>query len=87
MTNEYYQLSILSLFAGQDKFDNLPSVLNLYHKASPYLRREIILCAAEHNATDWLRELKEAFSSMDSWNRRASIFASSTFPSEERKFF
>jgi retron-type reverse transcriptase len=86
-SNEYYQLSILSLFASQEKFDNLPSILSLYQNASPYLRREIILCAAENKATDWIRELKEAFSMMDLWNRRAFIYASSIFPPDERKFF
>lgn len=86
-SNEYYQLSILSLFAVQKKFDNLPSILNLYQNVSPYLRREIILCAAKHDASDWLRELKETFSNMDLWNRRAFIYASLMFPSEERKFF
>jgi len=86
-SNEYYQLSILSLFSAQEKFDNLPSILNFYQKASPYLRREIILCAAKLNATDWIRELKEIFPNMDLWNRRALIYASSMFPPEERKFF
>lgn len=86
-SNEYYQLSILSLFASQIKFDNLPSILGLYKNASPYLRREIILCAAKHKAADWIRELKEEFISMDTWNRRAYIFASSSLPPEERKFF
>jgi len=86
-SNEYYQLSILSLFASQQKFDNLPSIIKLYQNASPYLRREIIICAAKHNATDWIRELKETFPTMDPWNRRAFIYASSIFPAEERKFF
>lgn len=86
-SNEYYQLSILSLFASQQKFDNLPSIIKLYQNASPYLRREIIICAARHNATDWIRELKETFPTMDLWNRRAFIYASSIFPAEERKFF
>ena len=86
-SNEYYQLSILSLFASQEKFDNLPSIVSLYQNATPYLRREIILCAVKHKATDWIRELKETFLMMDSWNRRAFIYASSIFPPEERKFF
>ena len=86
-SNEYYQLSILSLFASQEKFDNLPSILAIYQNASPYLRREIILCAAKHKATDWIRELKESFPTMDLWNRRAFIYALSIFPPDERQFF
>ena len=86
-SNEYYQLSILSLFSAQDKFNNLPGIIKLYQNGSPYLRREIVICAAKHNATDWLRELKETFPAMDPWNRRAFIYASVLFPAEERKFF
>ena len=86
-SNEYYQLSILSLFASQEKFDNLPAIVNFYQNASQYLRREIIICATKHKATDWIRELKETFSMMDLWNRRAFIYASSIFPAEERKYF
>jgi hypothetical protein len=86
-SNEYYQLSILSLFAAQSKLDSLSDVLELYKSASPYLRREIILCAARHNATDWLRERKDEFQAMDPWNRRAFLFSCASFPAEERKFF
>lgn len=86
-SNEYYQLSILSLFASQKKFDHLSRVLRLYRTASPILRREIIVCAAKHGAVDWLRELKEEFNTMDPWSRRAFIFAASLLPKEEAKFF
>lgn len=86
-SNEYYQLSILSLFAAQQKLDNLSGILKLYRTASPILRREIILCAARHGAVDWLRELKEEFSTMDRWNRRAFLYAAALLPKEERRFF
>jgi hypothetical protein len=75
------------LFSIQDKFDNLPALLRIYHNSSPYLRREIIICATRHNASDWIRELKESFSTMDIWNRRAFLYACSLLPEEERKFF
>jgi retron-type reverse transcriptase len=86
-SNEYFQLSILSLFSAQEKLNNLPGILQLYQNASPYLRREIIICAAKHGASDWLRELKEGYPSMDPWNHRAYLFATSLLPAEERKFF
>lgn len=87
MSNEYYQLSILSLFSAQKKLDNLQKILKLYKIATPNLRREIILCAAKQGAGDWLRELKLEFPSMDPWNRRAYLYAMSLLPSEEKKFF
>jgi retron-type reverse transcriptase len=86
-SNEYYQLSLLSLFASQEKLNNLPEILKLYQNASPYLRREIIICAVKHDASDWLRELKEEYPSMDPWNRRAYLYGAYLFPTEERKFF
>ncbi|OGM08540.1 hypothetical protein A2159_03130 [Candidatus Woesebacteria bacterium RBG_13_34_9] len=86
-SNEYYQLSIMSLFASQEKLDHLPSIIRFYQNASPYLRREIIICAVRQKAADWIRELKEAFATFDPWNRRAFIFASSILPPEERRFF
>ena len=86
-SNEYYQLSILSLFSSQKKLNNLPEILKIYQNASPYLRREIIICAAKHGAHDWLRELKEEYPSMDPWSRRAYLYGSYLFPNEEKKFF
>jgi retron-type reverse transcriptase len=86
-SNEYYQLSILSLFAAQQKLDNLAALVRIYKFESPILRREIILCAARHGAVDWLRELKEEFLTMDPWNRRAFLYAVALLPREERRFF
>jgi hypothetical protein len=86
-SNEYYQLSILSLFAAQQKLDNLAAVVRIYKSASPILRREIIICAARHGAVDWLRELKEEFGTMDPWNRRAFLYSVALLPREEKRFF
>ncbi len=86
-SNEYYQLSILSLFSAQKQLNHLPGLLNLYESSSPVLRREIILCAAKHQAIDWLRELKEHYSSMDDWCRRAFLYAMHLLPRDERKVF
>jgi len=77
----------LSLFSSQEKLNNLPEIIKIYQNASPYIRREIIICAAKHGASDWLRELKEEYPSMDPWNRRAYLFAISLLPAEEKKFF
>jgi retron-type reverse transcriptase len=86
-SNEYYQLCVLSLFSAQKQLDHLPALLNLYQSSSPVLRREIILCAAKHQAAEWLRELKEQYAVMDPWSRRAFLYASHLLPPGERKFF
>ena len=86
-SNEYYQLSILSLFAAQSQLDHLSSLLEMYHRSSSLLQREIMLCAASHGAVDWLRERKEEYPTMDPWNRRAFLYSSHLLPIEERKFF
>lgn len=86
-SNEYYQLSILSLFSAQSQLDHLPSLLGMYNKSSSLLRREILLCATNHGAVDWLRERKEEYPTMDPWNRRAFLCSTHLLPREERKFF
>jgi Reverse transcriptase (RNA-dependent DNA polymerase) len=85
--NEYFQLSLLSLFSRVLQLDHVPSLLNRYKSSSPALRREIILVAAETEQGDWLRELKEDITAMDPWSRRALVYAARCLPAEERKFF
>ena len=86
-SNEYLQLSILSLFSSQERFNNLPGLLSLYRSSSSILNREIVLCAARHKAVAWLREQKEHYPTMDPWCRRAFLYAAHLFPMDEKKFF
>jgi hypothetical protein len=39
------------------------------------------------SSSDWLRELKEEFGTLDPWNRRAFLYSAALLPKEERKFF
>jgi retron-type reverse transcriptase len=85
--SEYFRLSILSLFSRNASLNHISQIIDLYSAGDPYVRREVILSAMASGATDWLREHKEAFSNMDPWQKRAFIFASSKFPSDERQYF
>lgn len=87
MSNEYFQMSILSLFNKETQLNNIPELLKRYHNSSPFLRREIILAAAKSNQADWIRELKEDVKGMDPWTKRAFFCATRQLPIEERKFF
>lgn len=84
---EYFQLSILSLFGRNTQLNHLAALLDAYKSASPFARRKIIITAAAAHCGDWLRELKEEFTSMDPWTRRAFLCAARELPAEERKFF
>jgi len=86
-SNEYFQLSILSMFNRAVELDHTPEILKRYSASSQELRREIILTAAASGNVDWLRERKEEFQSMAPWIRRAFLYASKLLPAEERKFF
>ncbi|NDJ22640.1 hypothetical protein GS682_13555 [Nostoc sp. B(2019)] len=86
-SNEYFQISLMSLFARNASLNNASQLIALYQNSSSSLKRKILLSAYSQNMGDWIRELKESYSSMDVWCKRAFIIASTSLPVEERKFF
>lgn len=86
-SSEYFQISLMSLFVHNSLLNNTSQIIALYKNCSSSLRREILLSAYSQNMGDWIRELKESYTSMDIWCKRAFIIASKTLPIEERKFF
>ena len=86
-SNEYFRLSILSLFTRNTEIDHFSRLLRLFQRADPFVRREVILAARVNGADDWLRELKESFPSMDPWQQSAYVYAISGLPKDEKKFF
>lgn len=86
-SNEYFQMSILALFNREPQLNHIPNLVGLYKSSSPFLRREIILAAAEAKQVDWIRELKEDVRSMDPWTKRAFIYSCRYLPLDERKLF
>lgn len=86
-SNEYFQMSVLSLFNREPQLDHIPQLVALYKRSSDFLKREVILAAAVSGHADWIRESKEEVHAMDPWTRRAFLYATRQLPSEERRFF
>ena len=85
--NEYYRLSILSLFTRNRDINHFASLSSGYSGSDTFAKREITLAANVNGAIDWLRELKEDYGGMDYWQRMAYLFCCRDFPSDERKYF
>ncbi len=85
--NEYYQLSIYSLFNRKLELNHFGKMLKNYQANPSNLKRETIIAAFKYDAADWLRELKEHYQGMDRWMQRAFIVACSKLPKEEKRFF
>lgn len=85
--NEFFLISILSLFASTVHFNHIDKVIRLYRNSSELVKRKVILAAYEADKSDWLRELKEDYPRLDTWSQRALLIASSKFPADEKKFY
>lgn len=86
-SNEYFQMSIYSLFNRRTELNHIDKLIRKYDLASPCIRREIILSCYKSGHADWIRELKEQYHSMDIWTKRAFLVSSKILPREERRFF
>lgn len=85
--NEFFRLSILSLFGRNTHLNHFSTLAARYSSSDPYARREILLAAYRNEMIDWAREHKEAFDAMDIWQQRAFLLCCSQFPTDERKYF
>ncbi|MEM7578453.1 MAG: RNA-directed DNA polymerase [Mastigocoleus sp.] len=85
--NEYFRLSILSLFTKNEYINHFSKLATSYTSSEPFIRREILLSAKQNLAFDWLREYKENYPTMDPWQKIAYIFGVSGFPKDEKKYF
>ncbi len=85
--NEFFRLSILSLFTKNKYINHFSSLANRYQSSDPFARREILLSSHQNEAIDWLREHKESYPQMDPWLKMAFIFGASAFPNDEKKYF
>jgi len=86
-SNEFFQITLLNLFVKNIKMDHISSLISMYPTASDNIRRKVILSAYSNNASAYIRELKEQYSSMHEWTKRAYIIACSRLIIEERKFY
>ncbi|WP_168735673.1 RNA-directed DNA polymerase [Cohnella fermenti] len=85
--NEYFYIAILNLFASNSDLNHLKKLLSLYKYSSPEAKRKIIFAAYEAGASTWIRELKELFSTLDPWSRRAMLVACKILPEDERSHY
>lgn len=85
--NEYFRLSILSLFTKNQYINHFSELARQYTSSEPFARREILLSAKQNLAFDWLRNYKESYQTMDSWQQSAYIYSCSGFPADEKKYF
>ncbi|EPG64665.1 RNA-directed DNA polymerase [Leptospira wolffii] len=85
--SEYYRLLILSIFSKNAYINHFSKLTEFYQSSEPFVRREIILAGMRNKAFDWLRELKENYSNMDSWQKMAYIFSISGLPKDEKNYF
>jgi len=51
--NEYFQISLLSLFVNNDKLNNIEKLIDIYPTASESLKRKIIFAAYASGIEDW----------------------------------
>jgi len=86
-SNEYFGLSILSLFGRNALLNHLPQLISMFPSSPPFARREILLAAKSASACDWIREHKEGYALMDPWQQRAMVYCISSLPRDEKKYF
>jgi hypothetical protein len=86
--SEYLQLVLLSLFTRIIKLNHLEDLIKAYDGFRPSSKREVLLAASQSpNAATWLQTQKATFGSMDSWQRRAFLYAARQLPKDERRFW
>lgn len=87
LNNEYFRLSLLSLFTKNKDINHFSVLINKYPSSESFVRREILLAANQNSAYDWLREQKESYQNMDSWQKMAFVYGISGLPKDEKKYF
>jgi len=84
-SNEFFRLSLLSVFEHSKSLNNLHLLFEKYDSSSNTIKRIIILAAYANGSIGWIRELKEKALSYDKWTLRSCIVAFSLLPKDERK--
>jgi hypothetical protein len=85
--NEYFKLSILSLFSKNQHIYHFSKLSQLYPCSDSFSKREILLSAKINHKIDWIREHKESYQMMDNWQKMAFMYVCSDFPKDEKKYF
>jgi hypothetical protein len=83
----YLQMMLLNVVATIPGLNHIDRLTARYSIADSTVRRGILLAAASGKRSDWLRDRKADFRTMDPWSKRAFIKASAALPHEESKFW
>lgn len=83
----YYSLQMLSLFSKNKFINHFAKLVTRFDNSESFAKREILLAAKINGASDWLREQKENYKNMDSWQKAAFLYGIADLPKEERGFF
>jgi reverse transcriptase-like protein len=85
--NEYLQIIILNLFFNIKKLNHTSSLFRNYESFGSNAQRKIILIAADTDQAAWLKSLKQKYSTMNIWLKRAFIYACKVLPEDERRHY
>ncbi len=85
--NEYFKLSILSLFTKNQYINHFSKLATKYSSFESFAKREILLAAKQNRDFDWIKQYKEDYQNMDPWLKSAFVYAMSGFPEDEKKSF
>lgn len=85
--SEFFRILILSLFTRNRYINHFSVLAKKFPSSESSARREILLAANKNSAFDWLREQKESFLNMDSWQKAAYIYSISGLPKDDKKYF
>lgn len=83
----YYQMQLVALMARNPSMNHFQRLATRYGTSPAVVQRFILLAAKANNASAWIKELKESFSSMNQVQQLAFICCIQGLPREERRFF
>ncbi|QKG55743.1 RNA-directed DNA polymerase [Hymenobacter sp. BRD128] len=86
-SNEFYKISLLSLFVYNPNLNHFSNLIEMYSNSSSSVKREILLASLNYDSSSWITELKEQFGMADDWTKRAYLIAATKMPEDEKEFF
>ena len=80
----YVQAVMLSLFAQRKELNHIEKLLRQFPNAPAPAKQAIILAAREAGSADWLHSLRNQANELDSWSRRAWVYATAILSPQQR---
>ena len=84
----FYRALTYSLFAGSPKWVDSGNYVKYYDSCrDSWSKRNIILAMGAAQQLPWFRVNKQAYETMDPWQRRAFLYGASCLPKDERDMY